>query len=130
MDKPILFLESRPTPPLTKEAALSINGDAKLYPIRQRMRKRAKCSTEEYAVSDPTEPIRRQRLAEINAEPGSREALEVKYGKVWDTQELAQEFEVIGFMAPYVVVRRKVDGVKGSLEFMHNPRFYFNFQAN
>ena len=27
-------------------------------------------------MTDETEPIRRQRLAEINAEPGSREALE------------------------------------------------------
>src|ERR1700677_4439518 len=47
---------------------------------------------------DETEPIRRQRLAEINAEPGSREALEAQYGQVWDTQQLAEMFEVIGFM--------------------------------
>lgn len=79
---------------------------------------------------DPTEPIRRERLAEINAEPGSREALEVQYGKVWTTNELAEDFEVIGFMAPLVVVRRLVDGVKGSLEFQHNPRLYFNFHPH
>ena len=79
-------------------------------------------------MTDPTEPIRRERLAEINAESGTREALEAQYGKVWTTNELAEEFEVIGFMAPLVVVRRKADGVKGSLEFQHNPRFYFNFQ--
>ncbi|MBY0522807.1 MAG: hypothetical protein K2R98_05395 [Gemmataceae bacterium] len=78
-------------------------------------------------MSDETEGLRRQRLAEINAEPGSREALEAQYGQVWTTQELAQDFEVIGFMAPYVVVRRKADGVKGSLEFQHQPRLYFNF---
>jgi hypothetical protein len=76
-------------------------------------------------VSDPTEPIRRQRQAEINAEPGSREALEAAHGQVWDTQQLTEEFEVIGFMAPLVVVRRKADGVKGSLEFQHAPRLYF-----
>jgi hypothetical protein len=34
----------------------------------------------------------------------------------------------MGFAAPYVVVRRKSDGVKGSLEFTHHPRVYFNFQ--
>ena len=79
---------------------------------------------------DPTEPIRRERLAEINAEPGSREALEAQYGKVWTTNELAEDFEVIGFMAPLVVVRRKSDGVKGSLEFQHNPRLYFNFHPH
>jgi len=78
-------------------------------------------------MSDETEPLRRKRLAEINAEPGSREALEAQYGQVWTTQELSNDFEVIGFMAPYVVVRRKADGVKGSLEFQHNPRLYFNF---
>ena len=78
-------------------------------------------------MSDATEPIRRERLAEINAQPGSREALEAQYGQVWDTAQLTEYFEVIGFMAPFVVVRRRADGVKGSLEFQHNPRFYFNF---
>ena len=81
-------------------------------------------------MSDPTEPIRKERLAEINAQPGTRETLEAQYGKVWTTSELAEEFEIIGFMAPLVVVRRKADGMKGSLEFQHNPRFYFNFQQH
>jgi hypothetical protein len=79
---------------------------------------------------DPTEPIRRERLAEINAEPGTRQALEAQHGKVWTTDELSVEFEVVGFMAPLVVVRRKADGVKGSLEFQHNPRMYFNFKPH
>jgi hypothetical protein len=81
-------------------------------------------------MSDPTESIRRQRLAEINAEPGSREALEAQYGQVWDTRELGVDFDVLGFAAPLVVVRRKSDGAKGSLEFQHNPRFYFNFEPH
>lgn len=81
-------------------------------------------------MSDATEPYRRQRLAEINAEPGSREALEAEYGQVWTTDELSQNFEVIGFMAPLVAVRRRSDGKKGSLEFQHGPRFYFNFKLH
>ena len=81
-------------------------------------------------MSDPTEDIRRERLAEINAEPGSREALEAEHGQVWTTEELSRDFEVIGFMAPLVVVRRKADGKKGSLEFQHNPRFYFSFKPH
>lgn len=81
-------------------------------------------------MSDPTETLRRERLAEINAEPGSRAALEAQHGQVWTTDELSDTFEVLGFMAPLVVVRRKSDGVKGSLEFQHNPRYYFNFQAH
>jgi hypothetical protein len=31
---------------------------------------------------------------------------------------------------PLVVVRRKADGVKGSLEFQHNPRLYFTFRPH
>jgi hypothetical protein len=78
-------------------------------------------------MHDPTEQARRDRLAEINAVPGSREALEAQYGQVWNTQELAEQFQVFGFAAPLVVVRRRTDGVKGSLEFQHHPRLYFNF---
>jgi hypothetical protein len=78
-------------------------------------------------MTDSTEAARRERLAEINAQPGSREALEAEHGQVWDTEQLTQEFEVMGFMAPLVVVRRKADGVKGSLEFRHSPRLYWGF---
>ena len=56
-----------------------------------------------------------------------RTRLEAQYGQVWDIGQLSQDFEVIGFMAPYVVVRRRLDGRKGSLEFQHHPRLYFNF---
>ena len=78
-------------------------------------------------MTDPTEQIRRERLVEINSEPGSREALEAKYGQIWNTIQLGEQFEVIGFSAPFVVVRRKADGVKGSLEFQHSPRLYWGF---
>lgn len=78
-------------------------------------------------MSDATEALRRQRQTEINAQPGSRAALEAQYGQVWNTDELGRDFEVLGFAAPFVVVRRKVDGVKGSLEFQHLPRYYFSW---
>lgn len=78
-------------------------------------------------MNDPTEAASRQRLAEINAEPGSRTDLEARFGPVWDTEQLRQDFEVIGFLAPLVVVRRRADGVKGSLEFQGSPRYYFSF---
>ena len=81
-------------------------------------------------MQDPTEAIRRQEVAEINAAPGSREALEAKHGQVWSTQELGEDFDVTGFMAPYVGVRRKSDGVVGSLQFQHDPRLYFSFKAD
>jgi len=57
-----------------------------------------------------------------------REELEQQFGKVWSTTELTTEYSVEGFMAPYVVVTRKEDSVRGSLEFQHHPRYYFNFK--
>ena len=80
-------------------------------------------------MTDPTEPARRQMLVEINAAPGSREALEAGHGRVWDTGQLQDDFDVLGFAAPLVVVRRKADGVKGSLMFQGSPRFYFKFEG-
>lgn len=83
--------------------------------------------------SDPTENIRKERIAEINSqvETNEKEAertrLEALYGQVWSTNEMSQDFEALGFIAPFIVVRRKSDGKKGSLEFQHNPRFYFNW---
>lgn len=77
---------------------------------------------------DTTENIRRAMVAEINSKSNERIELEKEYGQVWDTQELQKDFEVKGFMAPFVVVKRKSDGKKGSLMFSHSPRFYFNFQ--
>lgn len=50
--------------------------------------------------------------------------------KTWTTAEMAAEFDVIGFAAPFVVVRRKADGVEGSLEFRHSPRVYFGFRPH
>jgi hypothetical protein len=76
---------------------------------------------------DDSENLRRQLLAEISAEPGSRQALEAEHGHVWDTQQLGQDFEVLGFLAPFVVVRRRSDGVKGSMTFQHMPRLYYGF---
>ncbi len=46
-------------------------------------------------MTDPTENARKQMLAEINAEPGSREYLEAKHGQVWDTSELSDSFVVL-----------------------------------
>jgi hypothetical protein len=81
-------------------------------------------------MNDETEAIRRRQLAEINAHPGSREALEAEHGQVWDTQQLGQDFTVEGFFAPYVIARRKAEGQRGSLMFQHSPRYYFSFEPH
>jgi hypothetical protein len=77
---------------------------------------------------DDTEQIRRDLVRQINGNPQIRESLKAAYGQVWDTAELAKDFEVEGFAAPFVVVVRKVDRNKGSLQFQHSPRFYYAFQ--
>ena len=76
---------------------------------------------------DETEDIRRQMVAEINTNAGPRAELEAQHGQVWDTSQLQEDFQVVGFLAPVVVVRRRSDGVRGSLMFQNDPRFYYGF---
>ena len=80
-------------------------------------------------MTDPTESMRRDKVAEINGDLKGRAELEEIYGKgnVWDTAELITDFKVISFAAPYVMVERISDGVSGILEFQHSPRFYYDF---
>lgn len=74
---------------------------------------------------DETEPFRRFM---IDTGQPARDLEEAK--QRWDTEELKRDFEVLGFLAPFVIVRRKSDGVLGSMEFTHQPRWYFNFQPD
>ena len=81
-------------------------------------------------VVDSTEVARHELLEEINNEPGSRPTLEARHGQVWSTEELKRDFIVSGFLAPFVTVVRKDRRDEGSLEFQHQPRFYFNYLRN
>ena len=83
-------------------------------------------------MSDPTEGIRRELVETINSNSITKDALEKIYGKgnVFTTEDVRERFEVLGFMAPYVVVEEKKTGIKGSLMFQHSPRFYFGFQED
>jgi len=73
-------------------------------------------------MTDPTEPLRRFLID--NDVPARQAAAEpVKY----DPAQLQEHFTVHGFLAPFVTVTRKADGVKGVMMFSHNPRFYFDF---
>ena len=81
-------------------------------------------------MTDITENIRRALVAEQQEQgPLTREQLEAEYGQVWDTNEMSRDFEAEGFMAPYVIVKRRNDGVLGTLEFQTNigARYYYNF---
>jgi hypothetical protein len=76
---------------------------------------------------DPTEAARRALLPTMPDELRSR----IQAGEqVWDTIEMRRDFDVIGFLAPYVMVRRKADGVTGSLSFTHAPRYYFDWRED
>jgi hypothetical protein len=78
-------------------------------------------------MSDQTEAIRRTMAQQINADAGDRERLAAQHGRVWDTAELQQDFEVLQFAAPLIVVREKTTGRMGSLFFQHSPRLYWGF---
>ncbi len=77
--------------------------------------------------SKEAENARRRMVGNLNALPKGRAELEARHGEVWDTDELRRDFEPLGFLAPFVMVRRRSDGVVGSLMFQHDPRFYFRF---
>lgn len=48
----------------------------------------------------------------------------------WDTAQLREDFEVVAYLAPYVEVRRRADGVLGTLRFDHAPRRYYDWKAS
>ena len=81
-------------------------------------------------TNDPTESKRREMVQEINSNPTAREALEAEHGQVWDTTELQQDFKVLAFMAPFIIVKEKLSGNKGSLLFQHDPRLYYHFEVD
>jgi hypothetical protein len=90
----------------------------------------ADCHQEEIAMTDPTENMRRALVSKINSEATERADLESRYGQVWNTQELARDFEVMEFAAPFAIVKRKADNRMGSVLFQHHPRYYFSFQED
>lgn len=69
-----------------------------------------------------------EMIEETNSIKAERGKLEGEYGQVWDTEEFLRDFKVESFLAPFVFVTRKEDGIEGTLMFQHRPRFYFSFQ--
>ena len=59
-----------------------------------------------------------------------KEKLEDLYGKVWSTDELTKDFEVVHFFAPFVRVISRISRKKGTVQFQHSPRFYFDFRED
>jgi len=63
-------------------------------------------------MADETEIIRREMVAEINANAGPRADLESKLSGLGHG-ELQDDFQVLGFMAPWSFVRRRSDWCAG-----------------
>lgn len=70
----------------------------------------------------------RQKRDEHSVPPTTRLELEAMYGKVWDHDELVQEFEITAIVAPHAVIRRKLDGVVGTVEFQARSMYYHSFR--
>lgn len=80
-------------------------------------------------MTDQTENARRELVSELNQD-AERRKLEAKYGEVMTTSEMQEQYTVEGFLAPFVVCRRKADGKRGTLMFSHQPRYYFGWQED
>ena len=77
---------------------------------------------------DETETIRREMVADNQRRPWTRPDLEAKHGQVWDTANCKNDFEVIGFAAPFVVVKRRSDGSKGQSHVPEQPPLLLQLQ--
>ena len=78
---------------------------------------------------DSTEQARRELVQEVNQDT-ERTKLDEKYGEVMTTSEMRLLYDVEGFLAPFIVCRRKSDGKRGTLMFSHSPRYYFSWQED
>lgn len=86
----------------------------------------AQAAIEEMRTQE-AERIRRKMQKAINEDALPLEELKLRHGQVWTLAELQQQFEIIGFGAPLVVVRRRVDNKLGTVIFQHAPRFYWGW---
>jgi hypothetical protein len=73
--------------------------------------------------------MRRRKTTKVLPPPRGREQLEAKFGRAWDTSQLAAEFVVTSINGAEVVVRRKADNQVGTLRYQNEPRLYFGFVA-
>ena len=74
-------------------------------------------------MKDDTEDLRREMIA-----TGQPDLDLVRTDERLTTEQLTLHYTVHSFLAPFVIVTRKSDGARGSMEFTHSPRFYFNFE--
>jgi len=61
------------------------------------------------------------------AYPDVFQAIQDEGGECWTTDEVTAEFEILGFMAPFVTAVRRATKEKGTLAFIHRPRIYYGW---
>lgn len=77
-------------------------------------------------TSGPTLTAEEQARQALLADAPEQVKREQEEGRpIWTTTSMQAEFTVEAFAAPFVLVKRKSDGVRGTLQFTHVPRFYF-----
>ena len=62
------------------------------------------------------------------AYPDVYQAIQEEEGECWTTEEVVEEFEIIGFLAPFCTAKRRETGEKGTLLFVHRPRVYYGWR--
>jgi hypothetical protein len=76
-------------------------------------------------MTDETEDLRRHMLETGQPQLDLQQATER-----WDHTTVGEHFQITSFMAPFCVAIRRTTGRKGTLEFTHHPRWYFNWQED
>jgi len=59
-----------------------------------------------------------------------RRLLEAVHGRVWDPAEAKAEFKFKARLAPFVLVERRRDGAKGTLEYQDSPRLFYRWRED
>lgn len=71
------------------------------------------------ATQEEVDRLRREQLAAVNSAGPPPDGM--------TTDQARELYEFVTFAAPYVVVVRRADRVRGTLAFTHNPRRFFDF---
>ena len=76
---------------------------------------------------DETETIRRQMVAEINANPGAERNLKPSTARSGTRAKCRTISRCSAFSLRLSSCSRRSDGVRGSLMFQNDPRLYYGF---
>lgn len=71
-----------------------------------------------------------RRFVNGNGKRTREELAKLILTEIFDGDQVRERFEVLGFRAPFVVVRDKQTGERGSLLFQDMPRLYFGFDPH